>query len=1539
MLLRDACVLVTLTVGLGACGTKASSSAPQEQLGEASAALGVAASPIVVGPLSDDNFYLFAAGLNELGQYISEQIGPFANQSKVALGDINADGADEVLINGRVFDQFGVELPPRPNNVGFFPGDIIGAGDFHGQGRDDLVIGAKRSINKVVVISSDPTINDGEGPADSFPPQGQLAVCDLDNNGVDEIIVIPTFKIYKVDFVANSSTGHVAIEINETMPNFFAGKQLSFSLGDRVACADLNNDQFDELIVAHAQPPGIQGFYEIYGDPSRPAVSYFDPLAAPEFVEGQDISAGDLDGDGFAEVAIGGAKASTGGGVIRVISGPGKTAPAVFQGSTSIAVGGQTSTTSAFAIGRHAKNLTTDQDDDGIPDVWETAGIDVDGDGCMDFKPSTLLADPLRKDLFVELDAFDCNAANGDCPAGDVHDHMPTLTATGLGPVVDAFDQAPLTNPGGSRNGIHLVIQLDDHIKHQNSVSLDEARTIQQSFFGTAAERVQTASTTASGAACTTTPAKVLKAKALIFRYNLWGHEGDNKRTGVTPASNDANVAARFLVTLFVDPTQPNGPPLLQQGTFMHEFGHALGLEHGGAERFNWKPNYLSMMNYRYQGGLPTPSGTPKVDYSRETLPDLYEIGTVPCSPGPCPIALSELLGVQSLDATLSTTYNCPNGAWAGAAINGAIDWNCNSLPGLAGIATYPDLTIPVPSVPSSSETGVMGDVNGDRYCIDPDPKSLVLSATPSGDDFIMGGYINPGPNGVLQSATTSAGKQLDDLIVNVPQPPLVLIGFPDRVILPGPNNQLNTTIPLGVDDQLLFRVSAGASGTVNIVAGGDDFIAFDLPTAKARIQAAWGADAANQLGALPGLVPLLFPNGTVESTLGGDVLTPVMITPGPNGVLESATVSLGLDPKDVVNMVGSPAFPQIQAGPDGILQTAAVADELQQGRRIVDGKNRQCQSTPAQLDVYADEDGNGYTYRTPGSTQQARLKGFDDWHSLRFRFHNTGILNGFVHEQTVPEVLQLIQQATLSDVTLAVTASKPSISADSPVTFHVTLTNQGPLPALSASVSAALPSSMIIAACQASGGACSGRTALFPSIAAGASVSVDFTARVACAAAAGTSLQATFSATTSSRDPKPSDNVASVTTTVVGTKPVFTFVPPAVSTSQCVSPTLGQAVAVDACGGTVTVTNNRPTRFPLGRSVLTWTAVNATGGSTTATQLVVASLGDNDSCCPVGSNKIVGTSNNDVLNGTSGVDCILALGGQDRVSGGGGDDAISGGDGDDIIDGLDGNDKLYGGGGQDTLSGGNGNDLLNGGLGDDLCNAGPGADTLFGEQGQDRLNGEAGNDLLFGEQGTDTLNGGDGDDYLEGGPAGATAGTTDQCTGGAGVDTYVSCPSRPDDALATDACQDSSLNAGETALNCGGSGCFPCASSAVCQVGSDCLSGACVANTCTTANSPLYAALTITSDWGAGYCATLHVTNLGAAPTKNWSARIDTNQSSITSSWVGTFSGASGSVLITPPDNQKVIAAGARNGAIGFCANRQNASSMPRVIAPGATL
>jgi hypothetical protein len=210
-------------------------------------------------------------------------------------------------------------------------------------------------------------------------------------------------------------------------------------------------------------------------------------------------------------------------------------------------------------------------------------------------------------------------------------------------------------------------------------------------------------------------------------------------------------------------------------------------------------------------------------------------------------------------------------------------------------------------------------------------------------------------------------------------------------------------------------------------------------------------------------------------------------------------------------------------------------------------------------------------------------------------------------------------------------------------------------------------------------------------------------------------------------------------------TPPTFDFVPPAKTISSCGKPDLGQARARDACG--VRVTNDAPLVFALGTTTVTWTARDRAGNVARATQSVTAVLGDDRSCCPVGTHVIEGTAADDILVGTAGADCILGKGGNDTIVGLAGNDFISGGAGDDILRGDEGNDTIYGGPGRDQLSGMSGNDTLRGGDNDDQLNGGEGDDRLFGDSGNDQLNGESGNDLLDGGSGTDICQPGGGSD------------------------------------------------------------------------------------------------------------------------------------------------------------------------------------------------
>lgn len=139
------------------------------------------------------------------------------------------------------------------------------------------------------------------------------------------------------------------------------------------------------------------------------------------------------------------------------------------------------------------------------------------------------------------------------------------------------------------------------------------------------------------------------------YYYSLWGHNYSYNGTFTTSSGNGDLPGRVHVVTLGSFPGQ-TGTFSHQVGTFIHEFGHNLGQRHGGVDHDNYKPNYLSVMNYHYQldgigptllakGFANTASGFDDFSYSHGLLPSLNES------------SLNESLGVG---------------------LGKAIDWNCN---------------------------------------------------------------------------------------------------------------------------------------------------------------------------------------------------------------------------------------------------------------------------------------------------------------------------------------------------------------------------------------------------------------------------------------------------------------------------------------------------------------------------------------------------------------------------------------------------------------------------------------------------------------------------------------------------------------------------------------------------------------------------------------------------------------------------------------------------------------------------------------------
>jgi alpha-tubulin suppressor-like RCC1 family protein len=272
------------------------------------------------------------------------------------------------------------------------------------------------------------------------------------------------------------------------------------------------------------------------------------------------------------------------------------TAPEINSGFTAIATG--------YFRSLGIKGDPCDRDGDGLLDTWEIEGIDVDGDGTVDLDLPALGADPNHKDLFVEVDAM-----IGRAPA----------PAT-LARVANAFAIVPNTlvkNPDGN-DGINLHIQLDETdiplaswtTPYPNCfLDFDSVKNVR---FGTPAQR-------ASG-----NWAHIKEAKMLAYRYCIFANTY-NGLGGITTSSGLSELPGNdFMVTLG-GWVPAGGTPDQQAASFMHEFGHNLGLRHGGQDKINYKPNYHSIMNYTWQIPDMRYAGSWVLDYSREAFPVLDE--------------------------------------------------------------------------------------------------------------------------------------------------------------------------------------------------------------------------------------------------------------------------------------------------------------------------------------------------------------------------------------------------------------------------------------------------------------------------------------------------------------------------------------------------------------------------------------------------------------------------------------------------------------------------------------------------------------------------------------------------------------------------------------------------------------------------------------------------------------------------------------------------------------------------------------------------
>jgi len=268
-----------------------------------------------------------------------------------------------------------------------------------------------------------------------------------------------------------------------------------------------------------------------------------------------------------------------------------------------------------------AEDLTS-SDGDGVPDKWKKSGVDVTFSDGQTVHINLTGARPGRKAVIVWVDWM--AAADHTHRPVPTSDKQPTpfgapadahaIENSPLERVVRAFDFAPVDN----NKGVSLVLIWPDKIPGRLFQPIPEKTSLGSTSLGadrmlhydwTEFDRIRAA--------------RFPKSPALFghgFHYAAFIHQ----MAGLSNTGLSKTIPGdEFLVSLGV---LPNADADDQCGTFMHELGHNLGLNHGGADDTGYKPNYLSVMNYMFQRvGVANFGIFGHFDYSRFALYDINE--------------------------------------------------------------------------------------------------------------------------------------------------------------------------------------------------------------------------------------------------------------------------------------------------------------------------------------------------------------------------------------------------------------------------------------------------------------------------------------------------------------------------------------------------------------------------------------------------------------------------------------------------------------------------------------------------------------------------------------------------------------------------------------------------------------------------------------------------------------------------------------------------------------------------------------------------
>ncbi len=281
--------------------------------------------------------------------------------------------------------------------------------------------------------------------------------------------------------------------------------------------------------------------------------------------------------------------------------------------------------------GTDPNNPDTDGDaiKDGDEALGTLAGLDLPALG----------ASPVHKDILLEYDWIEDSL---ECGA---HTHKPNIGA--INKVKAAFAGATLSNPDGT-TGVNVI-------QDYGQGGVFDGGNLFTDADGDIAGGVNSTEFNAHKAA------NFNSNRHGYFHYVLFPHTYNNgKSSGQAELPGDD-----LIVSLYCAHTDQN-----VANTIVHELGHNLILGHGGFENRNWKPNYNSVMNYKYQfNGIDIcsdadPNGNGILNYSIGDRIDLNE-NNLNENHGTCGSGVSpawDWNGSGTIESSVVKDINCDSG-------------------------------------------------------------------------------------------------------------------------------------------------------------------------------------------------------------------------------------------------------------------------------------------------------------------------------------------------------------------------------------------------------------------------------------------------------------------------------------------------------------------------------------------------------------------------------------------------------------------------------------------------------------------------------------------------------------------------------------------------------------------------------------------------------------------------------------------------------------------------------------------------------------